>query len=196
MESPVMPAVAAAKLADVLQKIAEEDQWLVANGPHMTLYSVQSALTWHLRNTVPQRYRLFGRRGDPDNPEVSAIPDAALPFAEFDDDRGILTVTRPHGRSYWFDVQAQRIDTGAASASAPSDSPALSNAEQSKWLKTAFVDNPPYEDEPITAEGYGQRIADLGKRAGADFKPSSIAVRYYQLVPEPERRRISRTPLG
>ena len=65
----------------------------------------------------------------------------------------------------------------------------MSSTEQSQWLKTALADNPPDKDEPLTPEGYGKRIAEMGMPLGAMHKPSSIIARYYQLNPGAARRR-------
>jgi hypothetical protein len=65
----------------------------------------------------------------------------------------------------------------------------MSRKEQSLWLKTTFAHNPPGKDEPLTPEGYGKRIADMGAPLGAMYEPSTIIARYYQLNPGAPRRR-------
>jgi hypothetical protein len=66
----------------------------------------------------------------------------------------------------------------------------MSRTEQAQWLKTTLADNPPGEDEPLTSEGYGKRIADMGAPLGAMYEPSTVITRYYQLNPlAPHRRK-------
>jgi hypothetical protein len=66
----------------------------------------------------------------------------------------------------------------------------MSRKEQSHWLKTTLADNPPGKDEPLTPEGYGKRIAEMGAPLGAMYEPSTVIARYYQLNPgAPPRRK-------
>jgi hypothetical protein len=67
--------------------------------------------------------------------------------------------------------------------------PRLTRKQQAQWLKGTIAANPPGKDEPITAKGYGKRIADMGRASGAIYEPSSIPARYYQLNPEAKKRR-------
>jgi hypothetical protein len=71
-------------------------------------------------------------------------------------------------------------------------SPRMSREEQAKWLKDTIAANLPGENEPITPEGYGKRIADMALEAGAEFKLNSIITRYWQLNPQAPKRRKSR----
>jgi hypothetical protein len=74
--------------------------------------------------------------------------------------------------------------------------PHMSREQQTQWLKDTIAENPPGKDEPMTPEGYGKRIADMGISIGAIYKPSTVITRYYQLNPKAPRRRKPRKKPG
>jgi hypothetical protein len=74
--------------------------------------------------------------------------------------------------------------------------PHMSREQQTQWLKDTIAENPPGKDEPMTPEGYGKRIADMGISIGAIYKPSAVITRYYQLNPKAPRRRKPRKKPG
>jgi hypothetical protein len=79
-----------------------------------------------------------------------------------------------------------------ATTTKPAQQILRTRTEQGQWLKTTLAANPPGKDEPLTPEGYGTRIAEMGAPLGAMYKPSSIITRYYQLNPRAPRRRNQR----
>jgi hypothetical protein len=126
--------------------------------------------------------------GGPSDTSPAAEPEAVTPPS-------VNATTAPAAMPPPAPDKAADGETAPGTPGAGAPTPVLSRKEQSAWLKTALVDNPPYEDESITSEEYGQRIADLGKPVGAIFEPSTIVARYYQLKLNDKQRRIPRKQL-